>query len=369
LIWIDAEADSGSIAGDSLLPGEGAFAKLRFYTTGDPSFAGYYSEVTFDFLDGDSAADNYFFCPDSEQINHSLMEFENGGVLIKAFDALIGDINLNGVAFEVADYVYFSNYFVDPFSYPLDGARWFNSDINQDGQPGTLSDLTYMEEIVFGRGPKLAPSSSEVVGEYFIDKGSDAAALSLEVDAALKAAFFKFTLDAASDLRLSPTALAADVDVKFGRDLDTLRVLLIGAAGHGFACAGEELLRFLGAPEIRLEESSCVDMTGCEVELRQAKSNLSLPETYDLAQNYPNPFNPQTKISFSLPNSGAVKLDVYNVLGQRVRSLVNATLPAGFHEVTFDSRDDRGQELASGVYFYRLQTNGYEYSRKMLLLK
>ncbi len=95
----------------------------------------------------------------------------------------------------------------------------------------------------------------------------------------------------------------------------------------------------------------------------------NLPTTFELAQNYPNPFNPTTVIDFALPRQSEVVMEVFNILGQRVRQLVNETLPAGNHTVIFDGRDDDGGELASGIYLYRIRTDGYSQSRKMMLMK
>ncbi len=94
-----------------------------------------------------------------------------------------------------------------------------------------------------------------------------------------------------------------------------------------------------------------------------------LPETYSLSQNYPNPFNPTTTIRFSLPVGGEVRLDVYNVLGQRVRTLVDKFLPAGEHEAVFDGKNDSGGQVATGVYFYRIVTKDFTESKKMVLIK
>gem|GEM_PF-5153027 len=90
----------------------------------------------------------------------------------------------------------------------------------------------------------------------------------------------------------------------------------------------------------------------------------SIPERFDLSQNYPNPFNPSTLISFHLPVRAQIRLDVFNVLGQKVVTLVDRELPAGSHEIRFD-----GSPYASGVYFYRLKTADYERTRKMVLIK
>ncbi len=88
-----------------------------------------------------------------------------------------------------------------------------------------------------------------------------------------------------------------------------------------------------------------------------------------LEQNYPNPFNPTTTIGFLLPESEAVKLTVFDVAGQHVRTLVRGVRPAGRNEVAWDGRRDDGTAVASGVYFYRLSAGSRVFTRKMLLVK
>ncbi|MBD3258877.1 T9SS type A sorting domain-containing protein, partial [candidate division GN15 bacterium] len=88
------------------------------------------------------------------------------------------------------------------------------------------------------------------------------------------------------------------------------------------------------------------------------------PATAELRENYPNPFNPSTQISFALPVASRVRLTVYNVLGQVVTTLIDQDLPAGDYETTWHA-----ERNASGVYFYRLTTDGTTLTRKMLLLK
>lgn len=89
-----------------------------------------------------------------------------------------------------------------------------------------------------------------------------------------------------------------------------------------------------------------------------------LPVKYDLAQNYPNPFNPVTKITFDLPERAQTTLSVFNVLGQKVATLVDAELAANRYEVEWD-----GAHVASGIYFYRLDTDKFVMTKKMMLLK
>lgn len=91
--------------------------------------------------------------------------------------------------------------------------------------------------------------------------------------------------------------------------------------------------------------------------------------TFNLSQNYPNPFNQNTVIQYSLPKSSKVELVIYNLLGQKVRSLINQTQTAGYKIVFWDGKNDKGENVASGVYFYKLQYGDLKQTKKMLILK
>jgi hypothetical protein len=97
--------------------------------------------------------------------------------------------------------------------------------------------------------------------------------------------------------------------------------------------------------------------------------NGLLPNSFALAQNYPNPFNAGTNITFSLAESGDVTLTVCNLLGQRVRTLINGHREAGIQTEAWDGRDDNGNPVSSGIYFSRLVQNTRSDVRKMVLLK
>ncbi|NLI14672.1 MAG: T9SS type A sorting domain-containing protein, partial [candidate division Zixibacteria bacterium] len=94
-----------------------------------------------------------------------------------------------------------------------------------------------------------------------------------------------------------------------------------------------------------------------------------LPTETRLMNNYPNPFNPSTKIAFTLKNAGAVRLDIYNMLGQKVRTLVDSRFDAGEHFAIWDGRDDSGSPSASGTYFVKMTTDNFTSTKKMVLLK
>ncbi len=94
-----------------------------------------------------------------------------------------------------------------------------------------------------------------------------------------------------------------------------------------------------------------------------------VPTVFGLYQNYPNPFNPKTKIEYQLPKDTQVEISIYNIRGEKVRTLVNEKKKAGYHNVIWNGIDDRNRELSSGVYLYRIKTDGYSAIKKMLLLR
>ncbi|MBD3401766.1 T9SS type A sorting domain-containing protein [candidate division GN15 bacterium] len=100
-----------------------------------------------------------------------------------------------------------------------------------------------------------------------------------------------------------------------------------------------------------------------------AENEFILPSDIALNQNYPNPFNPATTITFSLPRKEDVTIDVFNVLGQRVRTITSSEYPAGTHRVEWDGSDESGRSAASGVYFYRLTTGSRTIAKKMQLVR
>ena len=93
------------------------------------------------------------------------------------------------------------------------------------------------------------------------------------------------------------------------------------------------------------------------------------PTQYTLEQNYPNPFNPTTDIAFSLDRSEDVNLSIYNMLGQKVRTLVNGTRPSGMHVLQWDGRDENGRNLSTGIYLYTLTSGSTSITKKMALMK
>ncbi|MFA3783783.1 FlgD immunoglobulin-like domain containing protein [Melioribacteraceae bacterium 4301-Me] len=121
-------------------------------------------------------------------------------------------------------------------------------------------------------------------------------------------------------------------------------------------------------------QESVVNLTGSAQLNNEIQANLmanvrEVPTSFSMSQNYPNPFNPTTTIKYAIPEKAQVKLTIYNMLGQQIKTLVNTEQDAGFYKVTWDGTNDFGSRVASGIYIYRIEAGKYVSTMKMNLLK
>ena len=167
--------------------------------------------------------------------------------------------------------------------------------------------------------------------------------------------------------------MAGEVIYTFHSDYDTSSC---EAKPVAFRYLGDDWqVVYFDFPLYFIQESQATEL------LHKTLSDLGMPPTsvedkegevvssFSLQQNFPNPFNPETVIRYSLPRESQVRIDVYNILGQKVRTLVDRKEMAGPKSVTWDGENERGEQVSSGIYFYRLETEESAQTRKMLLLK
>jgi len=143
--------------------------------------------------------------------------------------------------------------------------------------------------------------------------------------------------------------------------IDTSGILILSTIGE---FSGEVLVNV-----IVTDDSNSIAIDSVLVQVYKStginnSSNPLTPNEYMLYQSYPNPFNPSTKIKYTLPKAEKVKIEVFNLLGQRIETLINKQRPSGSHEVEFTSKD-----LPSGVYLYRIEAGEYQEVKKMILMK
>ncbi len=106
--------------------------------------------------------------------------------------------------------------------------------------------------------------------------------------------------------------------------------------------------------------------------LEEVIEQEEIPLTCELGQNYPNPFNASTTISYNLPEmdeAGSLRLDIFDVQGRLIRTLVNGTAASGSHQVLWNGANEQGEPVPSGIYFYRLQAGSFQEIKRMVLLK
>jgi hypothetical protein len=106
-----------------------------------------------------------------------------------------------------------------------------------------------------------------------------------------------------------------------------------------------------------------------ELPTQVAISPFEIPNSFMLLQNYPNPFNPETSINYQLPEKVAVKIAIFNLRGQQIRTLQNRVQEQGYHSVRWDGHDEAGYKVVSGIYLYRIKAGEYASTKKMALMK
>ncbi len=253
----------------------------------------------------------------------------------------LGDINLNGTAYEIADAVMFSNYFIV-------GARAFPdgqedpalaaSDVNRDGIVPSVADLVYLIRVITGEAnPNVDPLLRPVTANYRYDNGV------VNVEGRMGAAAFVFEGEVSVDL------LADNMELKVAFDGVNTKAVVYSIRGNTFT--GDVV-----------KGNGCISMDLGSADGARVTSHW-LPSSYTLSQNYPNPFNPSTTISFQIPRPLNCTFVVKNSSGRVVFRESNP-YTAGAHAICFD-----GSKLAGGVCYYRLTAGDFSDTKKMLLLK
>ncbi len=399
-----ADANNGANHPDCfLVPDEGELVRLRFFVTNNRLFECQYLPIRFVWIDcGDNAISNTG--GDTLFISDKVFEFQNsnpnldpsyeitdldcamtphyggacaecdtslkyeplraiyfwnGGVDVVCADSIDarGDVNLNGIANEIADAVLYTNYFLFGLS-ALDPNATYReaqiaaSDINADGVPLSVGDLVYLLRIIVGDAlafPKLAPFANDVTVSY---DGT------LTTTAAVDVGALVATFRATGECRISE--LAAMSVLSHSSD-GVLRVLVYSGLENPqrrIAAGVNELFSVIGDAELVAVEAADYDGNLLNVTLNKAVR----PQAFELLQNVPNPFNPSTRIAVRLPAASDWRIDIFNIAGQVVESF------AGRGDEAINVEWNAAGQ-SSGVYFYRVTAGEFAATKKMLLLK
>ncbi len=343
--WIDC-GDNGlsSVDGDSLLISRYVYG----YGGGDPYFhieatAGIEFPTTF------GAQEECDLFTPGKPSTWRIVDFFNGGVDIVCADSIDarGDINLNEFAYEIADAVLFSRYFI----YGL-GVFTINqagqvaaTDANADGLTLTVADLVYLIRVVVGDELPYDKVAA-VNANYTFENGV------LAIDGVdLGAAFVVVSGD------VTPVLTAQNVGMQYAFDGTNTRILVSPVIDENVTNITGFSGTFLTGLNGNIVSIEMATVQG------QPVAGKIIPKHFGLAQNYPNPFNPATTIEFALPVASNYTLTIYNVTGQVVTTF-EGTEEAGMHQVIWNAN-----EVSSGIYFYKLNAGAFSSTKKMVLLK
>ncbi|MBD3404039.1 T9SS type A sorting domain-containing protein [candidate division GN15 bacterium] len=346
--WVDCTDNTlSNVGGDTLLVAQGVY-DYQGFGSGIDAFSDNLLDTGYGFPTYLGVQDECLTNPDPTKPEpRQAVGFFNGGVDIVCADDIDdrGDINLDGVAYTIADVVIFTNYFIYGNSaftvitgaaFPIEAAT-AASDVNADGLTLTVADLVYLIRVVVGDAtpyPKTAPVDIRYTNSNGV----------LAVDAPVAAAW---VISEGSQ----PTLLADNMEIKTA-EVDGVWKSIIYSTEANATFEGE----FLNANgTVSYLEMATYD--GAPVR------NLEMPTDYSVAQNYPNPFNPTTTVEMALPTASDVSLKIYNVTGQLVKE-INGSYQAGNHSIEIDMSNN-----PSGVYFYKVSANNFTKTMKMVLLK
>jgi len=264
----------------------------------------------------------------------------------------------------VADLIYLVNHLF--FGGP-EPPCFEKADVNCDGSIN-VADLTYLVQyLFFGGSPPMpcnCPKNSGAVRKGRSDISLNAThengmtVISLESPVDL----WGIQIELAGKQTGEPIKLVEDdLELFFHQKGDGARVGILDLQGSTLIQKGSyPLVRLPGEYEIVEALVSDLGHNALVPAINPTAKGTNLPTEFSLSQNYPNPFNPTTKINFSLPSAADVKLEIYNIMGQKVTTLIDGKREAGEHVVQWD-----GSDVASGIYFYRLETSGFTDTKKL----
>ena len=301
------------------------------------------------------------------------VEFYNGGVCIIHPDSIDdrGDINLNNIAYEVADAVVFTNYFtrgLKAFTINVQG-QIAATDVNADGLTLTVADLTLLIRVIIGDAPPM-PKTTPYPEKLIVSTKQSEGRLTFETDAVGSIGAAWLVCDVDPNMHLGEPRLlgaAQGMDLKYSIENGQLRMLVYNIGRNRIESGAQDIIEipYTGEAHLRVQKIDACDYEGRPY-ITAAK--LSVPTDFVLNQNYPNPFNPETRISFGLPTAANWTLRIFNLSGAVVREYSGSS-DAGAVEIAWNGLNQQGMATASGVYFYRLEAGSFSATKKMVLLK
>jgi hypothetical protein len=350
--------------------GSGVITYLNFRLSDNPDFSENSIPIKLRFND---YSDNTFATPAGDLISQDQITYNLGSIILKRPEGVVlGDLNLNGLSFEIGDAVRYANYFFNPDQYWLNELQMFNSDVNEDGLVATNSDLIFLLRYMIEVGPNPAGKPLAYIDNLKLDLTDTSTSLSVYLDSKrpVGGAYLVFK----HPPTFKPEPIIEDqtgfMKISTLDQGDELRVLIYSPQGNAVSPGENSFFTLKNAEGLTLTQAIFSDQEG---NLLNGEINYNgekgVPNSFCLSQNYPNPFNPETYIDFSVPTDEKISLKIYNIRGQLVKTLMDEEVKAGRHTVKWDGTNQDNQKVASGIYLYRLASQTYKQTRRMVLVK
>ena len=366
------------------ISGDTTVAWIMFRIT--TRFIGYDFLTTINYFEdpGTPAGDNFIVLQDNEIIMPPVLVLIDGEILVRL--PLYGDINLNTLPWEIGDAVTFLNFFMGA---PFNRQQYANADCNLDGVQASISDLVYLLRVI-SYDSLEAHRPGDIFAGHQEPEGTSARAgllsgsggncdIVLESPSEIGGAAFTLDLGQVTGsieaIDLYPEA--GNMELAYSIADNVLRIAVVDWSGRGKLPANGRLLSirysgdstptivtadFSDAAGSRIEATVSLECATREIENTPAVSGLAI-------SGYPNPFNGAASLHLTLPADGHYELAVYDVLGRRIKNLINDYRVAGSNDIIWDGTDDVGAGVCSGTYFVRLMGDTGSSTIKMHLLK
>jgi len=298
--------------------------------------------------------------------------FCNGKICLPPLESLDdrGDINLNGIANEIADAVLFETYFIYGTSVFIINVAGQSaaSDINGDGRPLTVADLVALIRILTGDANPLPKAIPGAVVNLAMDANLSEVNLSAISASEIGGLYLKFKVNGTVGTPVLSEA-AQGMTMKTNLVGDELSVLIFTDENHKGTSIASNAGKILTIPvtgSVDLLEADAANYSGASVPVL-AKAT-PIPTAFKLSQNFPNPFNPKTSFVLALPVASEYSVTVYNIAGQVVKTFAGSA-SAGNKIITWDGTDNNGTVVSSGIYFYKAIAGKYSDAKRMMFLK
>ena len=299
------------------------------------------------------------------------IDFYNGGIQLDSVETPgcePGDINGNETAYEIRDLILYFEYYLHGWSVFGDRDSTCVAkalDVNEDGRSPSIADLICLFRIVIDNIITYPTKDAEAgtVTLYHDEVSNEVRATTGD---SLGIVWMMF------EGNIAPQA-GDGFEVQHHFDGNYTR-MLVTAVDPLDLPAGGQLITYTGEATLLQADAGSYDgsvinvIYGSPTDVGEDGAT-GLPNEFALDVNYPNPFNPATNIQYHVPRSSHVEIEIFNITGQRVRTLVNASKAAGTYTVVWNGTNQSGERVSSGMYFYRMTAGDYVKTRKMILLK